>query len=536
MSAANCPETPRQRMISMMYLVLTAMLALNVSTDVLNGFTLVQDSLNQSLESTKHKNEALYGQFEDLKSQNPEKVAEWLDKANVVRVMTDSLDQMVEQLKIDIITRADGEEGGKAYKESLENGTKYVIGARDNLDASAQVALAVSAGGAQNNRGNQLKRAINRYADAMASYVAQDSAKVTTIRENFNTNDTETQGGDRITWEAARFESMPVSATITLLTKIQSDLRNTESEVVSYLKNQVDASDFRVNKITAEVIPDASYITKGGQYNARIILAAVDSTKRPKITVNGQELEGEVYSARCNSVGVFDVKGVIELPRADGSIQPYSFESSYIVGEPTAIISADMMNVLYAGIDNPVSISVPGVPSQNITVNITNGQLKKQGNSWIIKPTKVGTDCNISVSAKMEDGKVQKIGAKPFRVKALPPPVGYIEYNDQNGAKAKYKGSTPIAKSLLIGSTGIKAELDDADLDVRYQVLGFEMTFFDSMGNGKVELSSSPAWTSKQMDFMRKTRKGQRFYISKIRAKGPDGMERILPTIEVIVR
>lgn len=523
-------------MISMMYLVLTAMLALNVSTDVLNGFTLVQQSLNQSLNSTKVKNEALYGQFEDLKAQNPEKVAEWLDKANKVRTMTDSLDMMVEDLKVDIITQADGEEGGKKYKECVANGTEYEIGARDNLDASGQVALAITAGGAQNNRANQLKRALNHYADAMIQYVSHDSVRVNTIRNNFNTEDTQSQNGDRITWEAARFETMPVSATITLLTKIQADLRNTESDVVNYLKNQVDASDFRVNKITAEVIPDASYVTRGGEYKARIILAAVDSTKRPKITVNGEVLEGEEYIVPASRVGTYDVKGVIELPRADGSIQPYSFESSYIVGEPTAIVSADMMNVLYAGIKNPISVSVPGVPTQNISVSITNGKLAKTAKGWDVTPTKVGQNCNINVSVKMEDGKVQKFPAKPFRVKALPPPVGYIEYTQQGGTKGKYKGSTPIPKSQLIGSAGIRAELDDADLDVRYTVSGFEMTFFDSMGNGKVEISNSNNWTDKQKDFMRKTRKGQRFYISKIRAKGPDGVERILPTIEVIVR
>lgn len=523
-------------MISMMYLVLTAMLALNVSTDVLNGFTLVRDSLDQTLATTKSKNAALYGQFEDLKSQNPEKVAEWLDKANFVRTQTDSLNQIVEQLKIDIITQADGEEGGAAYKESLKNGTKYSISARDNLDASAQIALAVSLEGAQGNRANQLKRALNEYAEKMIKLVEKDSIRVATIHDNFNTADGTTQGGDPITWEASHFESMPVSATITLLTKIQADLYNTEADVVNYLKNQVDASDFRVNKITAEVIPDASYVTRGGQYSARIILAAVDSTQRPKITVNGQPLEGEVYTAAANRVGTFDISGVIELPRGDGSVQPYNFESSYIVGEPTAIISADLMNVLYAGIDNPISVSVPGVPSQNISVSVTNGSLVKKGSGWVVKPTKVGENCNINVSAKMENGKTQRIGGKPFRVKALPPPIGYIEFTQSGGTKGKYKGSTPIAKSALIGSAGVKAELDDADLDVRYTVMGFEMTFFDSMGNGKVELSKSSQWTSKQKDFIRKTRKGQRFYISKIRAKGPDGLERVLPTIEVIVR
>jgi hypothetical protein len=134
----------------------------------------------------------------------------------------------------------------------------------------------------------------------------------------------------------------------------------------------------------------------------------------------------------------------------------------------------------------------------------------------------------------MEGGKVQSIGSKPFRVKALPPPIGYIEYRE-NGNPAKYKGGKAFAKANLISSNGVKAELDDADLDVRYNVLGFDITFFDSMGNGRIETSNSTAFTEKQLDLMRKMSRGKTFYISRIRAKGPDGIERILPPIEVKV-
>jgi gliding motility-associated protein GldM len=363
--------------------------------------------------------------------------------------------------------------------------------------------------------------------------LVKDSAKQEAFKQTFNTED-RIVNGDPMSWENARFSSMPVSATVTLLTKIQADLRNTESEVVSYLKNQVDASDFRVNKITAEVIADASYITRGGTYKARIILAAVDSTKRPKITLNGEVLDGEVYEKACNSVGQFDIAGTIDLPRGDGSIQTYDFSSSYIVGEPTAIISADMMNVFYAGIENPISVSVPGVPSQNIMVSVSNGRLTRTAKGWSVRPTKAGTDCKISVSTKGDNGKVQNIGAKPFRVKLLPPPVAYIEYTS-DGNPAKYKGSRPISKGALISAKGIKAELDDADLDVRYQVLGFDLNFFDSMGNAIVKASSSGRFTGEQQEIMRKMSKGKKFFISRVRAKGPDGVEKILPPIEVIV-
>ena len=534
MSASNCPETPRQKMISMMYLVYTALLALNVSTDVLNGFTMVQESLSQSLHSTLMKNRSLYLQFEDLKSQNPEKVAEWLDKANLVRQKTDSLDRVIEELKADIIGQADGEEGKAAYISAVQNGKEYTIEKRDNLDASAQIGMPASIPVLADTRAGQLKDGLSKYATFMTSLVRKDSARVKSIRENFDTSDRPEANGDRTTWESAHFEHMPVVASITLLTKIQSDLRNSESDVVGYLKNQVDASDFRVNKITAAVIPVSSYINRGGTYEARIILAALDSTKRPKITVNGKEMEGDLYTANCGSVGTFDISGTIELPRGDGTIQNYEFSSSYIVGEPTAIISADLMNVLYAGFANPVSVSVPGVPSQNIHVAVSNGSIVQKGSSWIITPT-LGKDCNISVSAKMEGGKVQNIGSKPFRVKPLPDPIAFVDYQ-KDGAAAKYFGlGKPFPKANMIAAKGLRAELADADLDVRYVVTGFELSYYDSMGNNITEPSRGAAFTDKQKDIMRRMGRGKKFYIRNIHAVGPDNKDRILPLLEVLV-
>ena len=161
--------------------------------------------------------------------------------------------------------------------------------------------------------------------------------------------------------------------------------------------------------------------------------------------------------------------------------------------------------------------------------------MKRTAKGWSIKPRKVGQDCNISVSAKMADGKVQSIGKKPFRVKQLPPPIAYISYNS-DGSEAKYKGQgRPISKGNLMSAKGIRAELDDADLDVKYRVVGYDLTFFDSMGNSIVKSSEGAAFTSEQKDIMRKMSKGKKFFISRIRAIGQDGIERVLPAIDVTV-
>ncbi|MBP7219966.1 MAG: gliding motility protein GldM, partial [Paludibacteraceae bacterium] len=336
----------------MMYLVLTAMLALNVSADVLNGFTLVHASLNESKSTTEMQNTILYGQFEDLKSQNPGRVGEWLEKANTVKAKTAEMYQMIEDLKVDIVKQADGADGDV---NNIKN--------KSNLDAGGQVALVTG-------RAKKMKEAIELYRDEMLKYVSKDSAKVNYLNRTYNTGMITKENGDKISWEGAIFESMPVVASITLLTKVQADLKHTELEVVNYLKNQIDAGDFRVNKIEGLVISESNYVTRGGRYSAKIVLAAQDSTKKPTITVNGKQLDGNEYIVQAGSVGTFPVKGTIRLPRPDGSTAEYGFESSYIVGEPTAIISADMMNVLYAGIQNPISVSVPGVPAQNINVSV----------------------------------------------------------------------------------------------------------------------------------------------------------------------
>ena len=237
MGAANCPETPRQKMIGMMYLVLTAMLALNVSADVLNGFTLVHQSLNESKATTQMQNNILYGQFEDLKSQNPQRVGEWLAKANTVKEKTKEMYDIIEQLKIDIVIQADGKDG------DVNN-----IKSKSNLDAGGQVALVTG-------RARRLKESIDQFREDMLAFVGKDSAKANYLNQTYNTGMVTKANGDRISWEGAIFESMPVVASVTLLTKIQADLKHTELEVVNYLKNQIDAVDFRVNKIEGLVCP-----------------------------------------------------------------------------------------------------------------------------------------------------------------------------------------------------------------------------------------------------------------------------------------
>lgn len=322
---------------------------------------------------------------------------------------------------------------------------------------------------------------------------------------------------------------------MTLLTKLQNDIRYAEGEALANLLAAVDAGDVRVNELNAFVIPQSRMVMRGGRYSANIVLAAVDTTARPDIFVGGRKLPGDGrYEFNTTSTGTFDYSGYIEVAHGDGSTTRHPFQSSYTVMEPTATVSATMMNVLYAGINNPMSISVPGVPMNGVSATMTNGSLTRQGDTWIARPAKVGENATITVTANI-DGRPQTVATSTFRVRKLPDPVAFISFTGQNGAKDRYKGGKPFSKTLLASAPGIEAAIDDDMLNIDFQVLGFETVFFDQMGNAIPEVSQGAAFSQRQRDQFKRLSRGKRFYISRIRAKGPDGIERVLSPVEVIV-
>ena len=275
---------------------------------------------------------------------------------------------------------------------------------------------------------------------------------------------------------------------------------------------------------------------RGSRYSANIVLAAVDTTQRPAIFINGKQLANDngLFETIASSTGTFDYSGYLEVPHGDGTVTRHDFSSSYTVIEPTATVSATMMNVLYAGIDNPMSISVPGVAPSAISASMTNGTLSRQGDKWVARPGKVGTEAVITVTANI-DGRPQTVATNSFRVRKLPDPTPYIAFNDSKGNAERYKGGKPFSKTLLLQAPGIEAAIDDDLLNVTYKVLSFETVFFDSMGNAIPEVSSGASFSQRQKDSFRRLSRGKRFYISRVRAVGPDGIERDLAPMEVIV-
>ena len=258
--------SPRQKMINLMYVVLMAMLALNVSSDVMNGFSLVERSLNKSTENSSKQNDVLYGNFNEQMKANPSKVKEWYEKAVAVRRMSDSLYDFAQELKVAIVKEADGADGNV---EDIQN--------KENLEAAAQVMLAPGRG-----KGKLLYQRIIDYRNRILAYVDDENQRGI-ISSNLSTDIPKKNQMMGKNWIEYMFESTPAAAATLLLTKLQNDVRYAEGEVLHTLAKNVDLKDVRVNQLNAYVVPNAQTIVQGGKFSARIIMAAVDTTQEPII-------------------------------------------------------------------------------------------------------------------------------------------------------------------------------------------------------------------------------------------------------------
>ena len=508
-------------MINLMYVVLMAMLAMNVSNEVLNGFSIVEESLNRTTSNAARENLAIYNDFEQQLKANPQKVQEWYDKAQQVKKMSDSLYNFAAELKQAIAYEADGKKGNPAH---LQN--------KEDLEAATQVMLAPGRG-----RGNELKQAIDSYRDGILKMIP-DTAKRRNIANDLTTEVPVGAATPGKNWQEYMFESMPAAAAVTLLSKLQSDVRNAEKEVLHTLVQNIDVKDIRVNALEAFVIPNSQTIVRGDKFSAHIVMAAVDTTQVPDIYIGGQKvtLNDNIYERVCSATGDFTLAGYLETVNGNGDKIRRDFEQKYTVVDPSATVSADLMNMLYAGYDNPISVSVPGVPLNKIQATMTGGTLTPAGpGKYIARPAAVGQNATITVTST-NTGRPQQMGQFTFRVRKLPDPTPFIAMKDEQGNPNRFKGGG-LSKQSLMGIDGIGAAIDDGILDITFKVVSFETVFFDNMGNSVLMASNGAQFSDRQKDIFRKLARNRRFYISRVTAIGPDGIQRTLQNpMEIIVK
>ena len=480
MGATNCPETPRQKMIGMMYLVLTAMLALNVSKDIIEAFSLVDDTMVASTANTMAKNESDYSWLQGQKAiLGAEKVKDAEQKANVLKQKTDALINEIEEIKKGLIIYVDNTYEDKEGKPK----TVATIQSKDERSKPTQYMI-------EQKNATKMKEAIIKYKAEILSLVDdpnQREAMSKTIGLNVEQTFKGKEGATTQSWEEHNFYDVIMSAAVTLINTTEGEVRNAESKMLEYVKNSISASDFKFDNVSGRAIPNSRMVFTGDKYTADIIVSAYDTKSTPEVyyktgvdtlTVDqlgsATKLEGENGLVRlelgAGGVGEQRYAGLIKIKAPDGTDQYYPFNDRYMVVKPSATISAEKMNVLYAGIANPVSVSAPVAPDQ-LSVNFPGcGVTRAEAGKFNISvpASLIGKTVEATVSANL-GGKTQAMGSTTFRVKRVPDPRATIGANIRGGKRSKTE---------LTANPFIRAAMgDDFAYDLKWTINSYQVIF-----------------------------------------------------------
>ncbi len=548
MSGGDLP--PRQKMIGMMYLVLTALLAMNVAKSILDAFVKINTGIESTTISFDASNSILYSAFDKARAESPA-AKKWADKADQVKKMSNDMYNHIKALKTKLIEITD-----KKPAEVADTISMIRVDAKDNYDEPTRImglsepGKPVKVPGLEEFSGITLREKLNGFKTGVTG-VFEDKDVQKAMEEKLaylNTPEMKNDDGNMDPWETGLFYHIPLAAVVTMLSKIQSDVRTAEAEVIAKLYERIDAGGVSFNAVEGMAVLPKAYIMSGDTFRASIFTAAYDNRVNPEIYITKAPYdtsaalaveksgkfeiekimtgtkgtkwgEGDWFKMDekdiaagkgelkvLEGVGVHDWGGIIKLNTKKGP-KVYPFKSSFEVGKPSLAISADKMNVFYMGVDNPVSISAP---MPKFTANAPG--LSKSGQGWVMRPKKPGK-VTISVSGQDElTGKSVALGKAEFRVKRIPTPVAYI---------AGKTGTVVLSKSQL-GEGVVQAKLEGFVFDLKVKCKSFELGTTVSGDYKSVKVSGN-RMNAKAKNLIKRGSRGQRFYLEKMAVKMPDG-------------
>ncbi len=552
-------ETPRQKMIGMMYLFYTALLALNVSAEILTAFTMVDGSLRKTNAITEGVIDGTQNEFVKAMVNDSASVVKYKNLADEVVAEADKAFKEIQHYKLALVGTLEGvydadytkpfELSDTTKDNSIENTLREskvadipdamnkdlkdiddLLTKKDDNNVGGEIFIMKKQGEAveksRTNYKDFLIGIIEKASDTSAASKAAMESLKESLQQMLSTEPmkSENDEGEIVPWANSNFEHLPAAGVLTLMTKMQADVRNTESSVLSYLLSQIGKTDMKFNAIKAVVNAKSSYVLVGQPYKAEIFIAAYDSTQNPDILVGGSPIPVNqgvgVFTGNTSSVGPKSFGGVIKLKnKSTGEIKDYPFKGEYEVGQSSLSVSPTKMNVLYIGVPNPIDITASGVPAEKLNVSISGGSISKAGAGSYIAQVKAPGKAVISVTASV-DGQTKSLGSKEFRVKRVPDPV----------AKVAGKRDGTVTKAELAAQAGVKADLENFDFDMKFNVVSFKVSA-TIKGFSQDATANSAAFTAQQKQIISQVPSGGKVYIEDIKAKGPDGSIRSLGTI-----
>ena len=533
MGATNCPETPRQRMIGMMYLVLTAMLALNVSKDILDAFVVVDETLVTTIRNTEASLANDYNRLEQQKViLGEEKVKDALSQAAQLKKYSDDMVNYIATVKKDLFKAV---ESDVVNKDGSNKSTKDIEN-KDNVSKPTDFFI-------NNKRATQLKAEIDKYRANILSLVGDGVKGDFDKTMGLNTNERyENNDGTPESWENHNFNGIIMIACVTLLNKTMGEVRNAELMVLKHIFASISAEDFKFDNVGGRAIPKTQMVFTGNNYEADIIVAAYDSKQNPEVyykmgvdTLLESQLAGATklegadglakLSLAASSVGEFKYAGLIMVKKPDGTPTYYSFKDKYSVVRPSATVAADKMNVLYAGIPNPLSASAP-VPPEKLTLTVAGCQVARNTTGgWDVSvPTSmIGKPVTATVSAEN-----QPLGSTVFRVKGVPNPAATIGGYIKGGKRAK--------QELLGSSAVIMAQMDrDFVYDMKWTVKSYRVSIAVKGVESAPLVISGAQFSEDLKSRIQSAQPGTAIYFTDIKVSSPAG-ERSLDDISVRIK
>ncbi len=521
---AGYKETPRQKMIAMMYLVLTALLALNVSVEILEAFIVVNEGMETTNENLNRKVTGAYSKFEQQYSLNPKKVAPFFLQAKAAHKLSSDMISYLEKTKYQAIAYSEGITYDQAKSTPLRD-----LKSKDNYDKSTNFFIGNSQDGSA-GRSKELKVKLEEYNNKMAQFV--DPKARGTIKGTINLKGPfHDASGVRQNWEMHHFYYTILAADVTIINKLISDVRGYEFDVLNHLYSSISEEDFKFNRIEAKVIPKSNYVFLGDTYEADIFVAASDDSQNPEVIVNGSAVKASAgmghYMANASSEGLKTYSGFIRAKDATGAMISYPFKNEYLVAPPTLTVSPTKMNVFYIGVENPVSISAGGLSDAQLIPTITAPASISRaagGRGWVVRVSGGAKTAKISISAKV-DGKIKSLGGMDFRIKRVPSPTAKIG-NIDGGV---------INKNLLLAAGAIIPNMpEDFEFNLNFEILSY--TFLVSRGGDILTRDIRGNVLPQDIkSIISSMKRGERVWFENIIARGPDGNRR-LNNISLVVQ
>ena len=564
---SGAKETPRQKMIGMMYLVYTALLAMNVSKDILDAFDTVNTGVQDTNITLMQQISQRYATFEEQYALDQEKVGPYWEQAQELRDKSTEMINYLEAMKWDLVSSIEESNYDKALKEGLLKSKDTVqyngrllynintskIKSRDNYNRPTAYMMGDPEGPGNGGRAYELSEKIREYrADIVRIMGPEHIHELGLITDSiYGSKNYLTDAGydessmkklplegdyygakisyypgitDPVqdSWEYRNFHHTVLIADVTLLNKIISEVETAELNAVTHLAQSVHAEDFTFDEVGAKVFAESSYIMSGQTYRAQAMVTAwQNSQTTATVSLDGgpakefmSDSQGVIHLDYNVGIGTHKYNGVIPMlnPKTN-EIEDYPFESSFTVVPPALSVSATKMNVVYAGIDNPIAIG--GGVGGEISATAVGANLTRTGNGTYNLRV-IGNPTEVTVNVTSQGNS---LGGMKFRVKELPKPTAKID----NVVDGK------VTKSALLAANCVRAEMKDFDFDgVHYDVVGYSVKYRTKAGTVKEEKVNSSKFNETLKSVFNSANAGDIFVFTAIRVKGNDNKEKVL--------